>query len=174
MFSLARTLPSPASAEDKSSFVRLVHRYYGAVRLLQSVHVRRSALRLLGPASIPELDRGTPEVSRFSCMLFLSVRRFSDYAGFNRPLASNATGHIAFLYTVRESASCSATFRSSIARPTDTPVYASTNTSRCQPQDSGPRWIRFLLSCRTLSFPTTCRFIPALDVKRPLLPCAVA
>src|ERR1700722_6726680 len=54
-------------------------------------------------------------------------------------------------------------FRSSIARPTDTPVYASTNTSRCQPQDSGPRWIRFLLSCRTLSFPTTCRFIPALD-----------
>ena len=26
-------------------------------------------------------DPGTPEVSRFSCMLFLSVRRFSDYAG---------------------------------------------------------------------------------------------
>src|ERR1700680_965962 len=34
-------------------------------------------------------------------------------------------------------------FRSSIARPTDTPVYASTNTSRCSLQDSGPRWIRF-------------------------------
>jgi hypothetical protein len=62
----------------------------------------------------------------------------------------------------RESASCSATFRSSIAPPTDTPVYASTSTSRCPPQDSGPGWIRFLLSCRTLSFPTTCRFIPAL------------
>ena len=33
--------------------------------------------------------------------------------------------------------------------------------SRHPPQDSGPRWIRSLLSCRTLSFPTTCRFIPA-------------
>jgi len=52
-------------------------------------------------------------------------------------------------------------FRSSIARPTDTPVYASSVISRCLPQDSGPRWSRFLLSCRTLSFLTTCRFIPA-------------
>ena len=34
-------------------------------------------------------------------------------------------------------------FRSSIARPTDTPIYASTSTSRCSLQDSGPRWIRF-------------------------------
>jgi len=52
-------------------------------------------------------------------------------------------------------------FRSSIARPTDTPVYASSDISRCHPQDSGPRWSRCLPSCRTLSFPTTCRFIPA-------------
>ena len=52
-------------------------------------------------------------------------------------------------------------FRSSIARPTDTPVYASSHISRCHPQDSGPRWSRCLPSCRTLSFPTTCRFIPA-------------
>jgi len=52
-------------------------------------------------------------------------------------------------------------FRSSITQPTDTPVYASTGASRRPPQDSGPRWIRSLLSCRTLSFPTTCRFIPA-------------
>jgi hypothetical protein len=52
-------------------------------------------------------------------------------------------------------------FRSSIARPTDTPIYASSETSRHRPQDSGPRWNRFLLSCRALSSPTTCRFIPA-------------
>jgi len=39
-------------------------------------------------------------------------------------------------------------FRSSIARPTDTPIYASTSTSRCLLQDLGPRWIRSLLSCR--------------------------
>jgi serine/threonine protein kinase len=30
-------------------------------------------------------------------------------------------------------------------------------------QDSRPGWIRFLLSCRALSSPTTCRFIPALS-----------
>ena len=33
-------------------------------------------------------------------------------------------------------------FRSSIARPTDTPVYASSGTSRCHLQDSRPGWIR--------------------------------
>ena len=44
-------------------FVRLVHRYYGAVRLLQSVRVRRVALRLRGPASFPcgpRRSRGLP------------------------------------------------------------------------------------------------------------------
>jgi hypothetical protein len=33
-------------------------------------------------------------------------------------------------------------FRSSIARPTDTFVYASSDTSRCRLQDSRPGWIR--------------------------------
>src|SRR5437899_10586335 len=33
-------------------FVRQVHRYYGAVRLLQSVPVRCTAISLLGPVSI--------------------------------------------------------------------------------------------------------------------------
>ena len=44
-------------------FVRLVHRYYGAVRLLWSVHVRRVALGLRGPASFPlgpRRSRGLP------------------------------------------------------------------------------------------------------------------
>src|SRR5580658_10436954 len=141
MFSLARTLPSQASAEDNSS---LFDWFIGTMVRSDSSRACMSDVRLCAFSDRPRSlsDRGAPEVSRFSCMLFLSVRRFSDYAGFNRPLACNAAGHIAFLHTVRESASCSATFRSSIARPTDTPVYASTNTSRCQPQDSGPRWIR--------------------------------
>jgi LmbE family N-acetylglucosaminyl deacetylase len=47
------------------------------------------------------------------------------------------------------------------ARPTDTPVYASSDISRWILQDGGPRWSRCLLPCRTLSFPATCRFIPA-------------
>src|SRR6266850_836397 len=44
-------------------FVRLVHRYYGAVRLLQSVRVRLVALGLRGPASFPfgpRRSRGLP------------------------------------------------------------------------------------------------------------------
>src|SRR5580704_5427047 len=44
-------------------FVRLVHRYYGAVRLLQSVRVCLVALRLRRPASLPfgsRRSRGLP------------------------------------------------------------------------------------------------------------------
>src|SRR5215468_3277574 len=49
------------------------------------------------------------------------------------------------------------------SRPTDTSVYASSGSSRRRLQDSRPGWIRCLLSCRALSSPTTCRFIPALS-----------
>ena len=77
-------------------FVRLVHRYYGAVRLLRNVHVRLVALRLRRPVSI-WLDRDAPEVSRFSCMLFLSVRGFLDYAGPAGHSRSTATCRVAFL-----------------------------------------------------------------------------
>src|SRR6266566_2277488 len=55
-----------------SLFVRQVHRYYGAVRLLWSMPARCAAIGLFGPVSIP-VGRDIPEVSRFSCMLFLSV-----------------------------------------------------------------------------------------------------
>jgi len=52
MFSLVHALPSPTSAEDGLFIVRLVHRYYGAVRLLLNVHVRRSVYHLRGPVLI--------------------------------------------------------------------------------------------------------------------------
>ena len=42
----------------------------------------------------------------------------------------------------KESASWFCVFRSSIARPTDTPVYASSDISRYRLQDSRPGWIR--------------------------------
>ena len=54
-------------------------------------------------------------------------------------------------------------YRSSIARPTNAPVYASTDISRRRPQDSRSGWSRLLLSRRDSSSPTTCRFIPALS-----------
>ena len=81
MFSLVRALPSPTSAERLLLFVRLVHRYYGAVRLLRCVHVRSCGFSPSRTGLDPGCDRDAPEVSRFSCMLFLSVRGFLDYAG---------------------------------------------------------------------------------------------
>ena len=42
----------PSLRERFPFFVRLVHRYYGTVRLLQHVHVRRSVYGLRGPALI--------------------------------------------------------------------------------------------------------------------------
>jgi hypothetical protein len=50
--------------------------------------VRRSTWRLLGPASILTGSRRS-EISRFSCLLFLSVRGFLDYARPKKPLACN-------------------------------------------------------------------------------------
>src|SRR5689334_12739465 len=52
MFSLVCALPSPASAEESPFVVRLVHGYYGTVRLLLHVHVRRSVYGLRGPVLI--------------------------------------------------------------------------------------------------------------------------
>src|SRR4030088_1555015 len=45
-------------------------------------------------------------------------------------------------------------------QPACTPVYASPRTSRYATQNSGPSG-SLLLSRRTLSFPASCRFIPA-------------
>src|SRR3989442_10491344 len=77
MFSLAR---SPGSAEDRSSwFVWFID----SMARSDSSGACVSALWLCTFADRPRSfsGRGTPEVSRFSCMLFLSVHRFSDYAG---------------------------------------------------------------------------------------------
>src|SRR5215469_13571415 len=47
-----------------------------------------SAVRFMAFADRPwSFDQGAQEISRFSCMLFLSVRGFLDYAGPSNPLA---------------------------------------------------------------------------------------
>jgi hypothetical protein len=94
-------------------------------------------------------------------MLFLSVRGFFDYAGPINPLAINVVVVLPSSLPERSRHPDPSVFRSSIARPTDTSVYASSATSRCHLQDSRPGWSRCLLSCRALSSPTTCRFTPA-------------
>jgi hypothetical protein len=70
---------------------------------------------------------------------------------------------IAFLLSEWSRHPVPSAFRSSIARPTGTSVYASVHTSRCARKTRGQDGFAFLLSCRALSSPTTCRFIPALS-----------
>jgi hypothetical protein len=80
MFSLARALFSPDSAENRSSlFVRFIDNMARS----DSSRACASAVWLGAFADRPRSlsGRGAPEVSRFSCMLFLSVRGFLDYAG---------------------------------------------------------------------------------------------
>ena len=93
----------------------------------------------------------------FSCIQFLSapgVYDFSALAGVAFPWYPQGR-HPRF------------TFSKLNTLPADAPcplmpgAYASTAASRPPPQDSRSGG-SLLLSCRTLSFPTTCRFIPAL------------
>ena len=95
MFSLARALPSSTSAEDRSS---LFGRFIGTTARSDSSGTCLSAVRLIAfsDRSRSWLDREVPEVSRFSCMLFLSVRGFLDYAEPTGHSRINATSHIAF------------------------------------------------------------------------------
>src|ERR1039458_5680831 len=97
MFSLARALPSPASAEECCT--SLFDRFTGTTAQSDSSETCRPAVRLLAFSgrSRSWLDREIPEVSRFSCMLFLSVRGFLDYAGPTDHSRPNAASHFALL-----------------------------------------------------------------------------
>jgi hypothetical protein len=155
-----RPVPFPPQPPPKVSLrVRLVHRYYGTVRLLQHVHVRRAACGLRGPALIAKPRRAgdlpvlVHVVSQRARVLRL--RRTGQ------PLANNAAAVLPSSYSEWSRHPDLRAFRSSIAPPTDASVYASRNTSRCPLQDSRSGWIRYVLSCRGLASPTTCRFIPA-------------
>src|SRR5208282_5760111 len=143
-------------------------RYYGTVRLLRHVHVRRAAYGLRGPALIvrprragdlPVLVHVVSQRARV-----LRLRRTEQ------PLAISAAAVLPSSYSEWSRHPDLRAFRSSIAPPTDASVSASRNTSRCPLQDSRPGWIRYFLSCRALASPTTCRFSPAhsgLPVIRP-------
>ena len=110
------------------------------------------------PAGLPCTSAANNEVSRFSCMQFLSVPGVSDYAG--PPADSRLRRRVCCLPHLSRRSASRIGFSKLDTLPTDTSVYASTRASRRAPQDSRPGG-SLLLSCRTLSFPTTCRFIPA-------------
>src|SRR6266576_1210719 len=79
MFSPVCALPSPASAEGCPS---LFGWFTGTTAQSDFSGTCMSAVRFMAFTDRPwSSDQGVLEISRFSCMLFLSVRGFSDYAG---------------------------------------------------------------------------------------------
>ena len=79
-----------------------------------------------------------------------------------QPLAFNAAAVLPSSISERSRHPDPSAFRSSIARPTGTSVYASgAHLALCPCKTRGQDGFAVLLSCRALSSPTTCRFIPA-------------
>src|SRR5258708_16992046 len=81
-----------------------------------------------------------------------------DYAGPSRNLRCRS--HPCWLPPMQKRQRPDCIFSELNTQPTGTPVYASSDTSRWATQNSGPSG-SLLLSRRTLSFPASCRFIPA-------------
>ena len=136
-------------------FVRRLHRYCGAIRLLSGVHVRPAALGLPGPVPIWEHRRGLPvlvhAVSQRAWGLRLrgTTRRLAIPSARVWPSPSDNRVGIP-IYG----------FRSSIPCP-----LIPLSTLRRQPRDCLRKSSRpggsLLLSCKALSSSTACRFIPA-------------
>jgi len=93
---LVGALPSPTSAEDCSL---LFGWFIGTTALSDFSSACMLALWLWAFTNRSRScwDRDAPEISRFSCMLFLSVPGFLDYAGPTGHSRSTATSRIAFL-----------------------------------------------------------------------------
>ena len=87
-------------------------------------------LSLLPPSCGSVAATGVSEVSRFSCLKFLGVSGVFDYAGLNTELALSFQFMLPSAH-YKDVGVRVASFRSSIAHPTYSPVYASPCTSRC-------------------------------------------
>ncbi len=137
-------------------FVRVIHRYYSTVRLLGDVHAGRTAWafsrRPVGSTA------GASEVSRFSCMKCLGVSGVYDYAGLNRD--SRLRPCPCCLPLDQQRRHPDLVFSKLDTQPTYSPVYASSYTSRCTTQNSGPSG-SLLLPRKNFPFSASCRFIPA-------------
>src|ERR1044071_1668727 len=82
MFSLVCALPSPQACAS------LFDRFTGTTAQSDFSCTCMSAVRFMAFADRScSFEQDVQEISRFSCMLFLSVRGFSDYAGPDNPLA---------------------------------------------------------------------------------------
>src|ERR1700751_3460054 len=82
MFSLVGVLPSSFSATPACCSVALFEGFIGITTPSDSSPPFMPVLRLLpSPAGLPFLLAANDEVSRFSCMQFLSVPGVYDYVG---------------------------------------------------------------------------------------------
>src|SRR6267142_3157955 len=134
MFSLARALFSPDSAEDRSP---LFAWFIDSMARSDSSRACVSAVWLWAFADRPRSLAG----ARRSRGLPVLVHVVSQRARVLRLRRTDCS--LAFIAKQpcclppirRESASWFCVFRSSIARPTDAPVYASSDISRCHLQD---------------------------------------
>src|SRR5215469_7605909 len=108
MFSLVCALPSPASAEASAP---LFGWFTGTTPQSDFSCTFMSAVRFMAFAnrSCP-FDQDVQEISRFSCMLFLSVRGFVDYALNDALLAARNNDRICFLNDQREFGASENTF----------------------------------------------------------------
>jgi len=156
-FSLIRGLSSPLSADDVPS---LFEWFIGTTPLCDSSQAYMRAVWLLpSPAALPPgLAAGVSEVSRFSCMKFLGVSGVFDYAGLGRCSRSRSCSCCLPRIT-KTSASGLHLFEARSPTP-PIPCLRFTGSLAVAAQDSGPGG-SLLLSCKTLSFSTSCRFSPA-------------
>jgi len=119
MFSLAQALPSPTSARIHSP---LFGWFTGTPAQSDFSETYASALWLCAFAdrSRSGWDRDAPEISRFSCMLFLGVPRFLNYAGPTGHSRCTATSRVTFFCRNRVQRPESAFFEAQSPSPTDT------------------------------------------------------
>jgi hypothetical protein len=98
------------------------------------------------------------QVSRFSCMMFLDVRGVSDCAGPLGDFVLLPPLVLSSLFVIRSTPWTFSFTAQYPARPS--PVYASPSalSRRCKTRGQDGS---LLLSCKTLAFSTSCRFIPA-------------
>ena len=142
------------------SFVRRLHRYYAAVRLLQRVHVRRSVICLPGPACRLHRRNWRSPGSRACC--FTACMGSSTTPDLARTRDLTFALHQCCLPQRQDAVGIRfSIFRGSIAQPAAASVYASSARLATDCARLEVRIESLLLSCRALSSPTTCRFIPA-------------
>src|SRR5437870_10095868 len=118
MFSLVCALPSPASAEACAS---LFDWFTGTTAQSDFSSTCMSAVWFMAFADRScSFEQDVREISRFSCMLFLSVRGFSDYAGPNSHSRNSVAAVLPSSISEGSRHPDPSAFRSSIARPTGT------------------------------------------------------